>query len=144
MDDGTHFKSLTELELEKSRLDRLRQHHGEALERHWTALKDPEVRGRLMRNAASDAFLSWRPARLLADLAGGGTITAALASGMFRRGGLAKRLFVFATSLAVPYLLQRAGPLSMEKLIHEVGTTIDRIRQRMNRTGDETSAGEDD
>ena len=133
MDSVTRFQSLDQLTGEKARLDAVRKHHGARLERHWSALKDHDVRGLLLRDAASDVLRSWKPTRLLAGLFGGGSLTSALGSAVFRRGGLSKRIFFFAASLIVPWLLQRASSLSMEEIMQHVRTTIDRIRERMSQ-----------
>ena len=144
MDSATRFHSLDQLALEKARLNGVRKHHSAQLQRHWAALKDHEVRGLLIRDAASDVFRSWRPARLLSGLLGGGSLTAALGSTIFRRGGLSKRIFFFAASLIVPYLLRSASSLSMDEIMQHVRTTMDRIRERMARPEPEEAPGNDD
>lgn len=132
MDSRGRFKDLAAVTTEKARLDALRRHHGVRIERHMAALNDPNVRGLFLRSAASDLLLSWRPAHALAGLLGGGAFSAALGSAIFRRGGPTKRIFAFAARLLVPYLLERAGHLSIEMIIREVMRTVDRVRERVD------------
>lgn len=130
MGDREHFKDLSSIAEERMRLDALRRYHGVRIERHLEALKDRQVRGSLLRNAASDLLLSWKPAHALAGILGGGRMTAALGSAIFRRGGLSKRMLVFAARSIVPYLLERTAHLSIDRIIREVMTTVERLRER--------------
>ena len=133
VDRPAHFTDLAAIEAEKARLDAVRRHHGAHIERHLE-LKDREVRGLLLRNAASDLLLSWRPAHALAGMLGGGTLASALGSAIFRRGGLSKRMFSFAARLILPYLLERAGHLSVDMIIREVKKTMARLREQVGAT----------
>ena len=130
MGSAAHFTDLAAIASEKARLDALRHYHGARIERHVEALKDREVRGHWLRNAATDVLLSWKPTHTLAGLLGGGTFTSALGSAIFRRGGLWKRMFAFAARTIAPYLLERAGHLSIDMILREVSRTMERVRER--------------
>lgn len=134
MAETSQFKGLNDIELEKARLDALRHYHGDRLELHWSALRDAEVRGHLVRSTIMDLALSWRPARTLAGMIGGGGLSSALASAILRRGSFSKRLVVLALRSLGPYVLERAGSLSLRTILSEVGRSLERIRQYRART----------
>jgi hypothetical protein len=140
----TPFTSLDQLAQERARLHHVRTVHGDRLERHWSALKDHKVRGVLMRDAASDVLRSWRPAGMIAGLLGNGSLTSALGAAAFRRGGLGKRIFSFATSLLLPMLLKQAGAVSLDAIIKQVGDTLGKFGKRKNEHQEEELAEGDD
>jgi hypothetical protein len=122
------FTSLEQMAQERARLDHVRTVHGDRLERHWSALKDHKVRGALMRDAVADVVRSWRPASMIAGLLGNGSLTSALGAAAFRRGGLGKRVFSFATTLLLPMLVKQAGSVSLDAIIKQVGETVGKFR----------------
>jgi hypothetical protein len=125
------FQDLQALTLEKERLNALRTHYTRRIERHWAAIRDGDVRSKLLRRAVWDTVLAWRPARMLEGLLGNGQLSSALGAAVFQRGGLWKRLLILATRWIGPYMLQRAGNLSAGTIIREVGITARRIREHM-------------
>lgn len=144
MINSTHFTSLEQVAQERARLDHVRKVHGDRLERHWSALKDHKVRGALMRDAASDVLRSWHPAGMIAGLLGNGSLTSALGAAVFRRGGLGKRVFSFAASLLVPMLVKKAGSVSLDAIIKQVGETLGKFSGRKTEDQEEEMAEEDD
>jgi hypothetical protein len=68
------FRSMDEVSAELARLDAVRDHHEARLERHWQALLDHDVRGRLMKDAAHDMVRSWKPTRVLNSIFGSGSV----------------------------------------------------------------------
>ena len=105
------FNSFAELETEKLRLLALRVHHEDRLQLHWDALRDREVRGALMSDAASDIVRSWKPFRVLASLFGNGSgngdgaFTSSMFGAAISGGSWGKRMFRLALNLALPALL---------------------------------------
>lgn len=144
MDKGHRFASVSALAAERDRLDALRRFHGTRLERHWAALKDKDVRGTLFRDAISDMVASWRPARMAADLVGNGSITSAVGNAIFRRGGLAKRLLSFGATLALPYLLNKLGDMSLAQLKDRTTQVLSAIREFVAPDHDNDAPEEDD
>lgn len=130
MTSPARFSTIEQLAQERARLHHVRSAHGDRLERHWSALKDHKVRGVLMRDAVSDVLRSWRPAGMIAGLMGNGTLASAVGAAAFRRGGLGKRIFSFATTLLVPVLLKQAGSVSLDSIIKQVSGVVDRFRER--------------
>lgn len=122
------FSSLAEVDTEKARLDARRKVHQARWERHWHALQDHEVRGHLIRDAANDAFRSWKPARMLAGLLGDGSFGSAFGAAARTSGGLPKRALWFGASLLLPGLLKRAAGISLETLQDEFRISFDRIK----------------
>lgn len=126
------FKDLDEVQREKERLDRRRHVHRQRLERHWHALQDHDVRGHLIRDAANDAFRSWKPARLLAGLVGEGSFSSAFGAAARTSGGIPKRALWFAASLVLPGLLKRASGLSLDTLNEELRLSFERVKDYIN------------
>lgn len=119
---------MAEVERELQRLDAIRRRHEARLERHWEALQDHDVRGRLMKDAAHDMLRSWKPAQVLGSLFGSGSFGSSLGFALGRRGGWAKRAFLFALSMAAPSLLKRVSGLSLKDISEEVELSIGRIK----------------
>ncbi|MBK6775984.1 MAG: hypothetical protein IPG74_09145 [Flavobacteriales bacterium] len=138
MGNQREFTSLSEVAAERARLNELRKVHAQRLERHWEAMKDHEVRGLLLRDAVGDMVRSWKPASMIAGLMGGGSLTSAVGAAVFRGGGLTKRMLSFAVRLLVPYLLKQAGNLSVDRIMTEVQSTMERVKKRMAERRDRT------
>lgn len=144
MDRTGQFRSLEDVTREKARLEILRAHHGQRLQAHIEAFKDKEVRGRLVRNAAMGMLGGWKPARILSEIVGSGSVTSALGAAAFRRGGVGKRLVTFAMGLLLPYVLKQAGSVNIESIIKEVGNTVDHFRKRKAQHSEERVEEDDE
>lgn len=123
------FHSMDEVAAELARLDAVRDHHEARLERHWQAMLDHDVRGRLLKDAAHDMVRSWKPTRVLNSIFGSGSVGSSFGFALGRRGGLGKRALYFALSMALPVLMKKAGDLSMSDITEEVKVSVERIKQ---------------
>jgi hypothetical protein len=139
MGNPRRFLSLSEVAAERARLNEMRKVHAHRLERHWEAMKDHEVRGILLRDAVGDVVRSWKPGPMIAGLMGGGSLTSAMGAAVFRSGGLGKRIMSFAFRLIVPYLLKQAGNISVDRIINEVRSTMERVKERMAERKDRST-----
>ncbi|MCB0791268.1 MAG: hypothetical protein H6595_03480 [Flavobacteriales bacterium] len=132
MTDRPRFLSLDEVAAEKQRLKELGRSHQQGLQRHWKALNDGEVRGRLLRNAAGEMLRSWKPFAMVSKFLGEGSFTTALGAAAFRKGGLAKRMVVFLGTWLLPGLLQEMGDVSLQQLLHELRVSLERLYARFH------------
>lgn len=119
---------MEEVKNELARLDGLRAHHEVRMERHWQALLDHDVRGRLMKDAAQDMLRSWKPTRVLSSIFGDGSFGSSLGLAMRRSGGIKKKLLMFALSMAAPGLLKKIQGTKAGDIVDEVQVSVGRIR----------------
>lgn len=123
------FRHMDEVARELARLDAVREHHELRLERHWQAMLDHDVRGRLLKDAAHDMVRSWKPTRVLNSIFGGGSVGSSFGFALGRKGGLGRRALYFALSMALPALLKKAGDLSLTDITDEVKVSIERVKE---------------
>lgn len=126
------FKSMAEVSLELQRLDGVRKAHEERLERHWQAMLDHDVRGRLLKDAANDVIRSWKPGRMLSAIFGGGSVGGSLAAAIGGRGGWFRRAAIFAMNMALPKVLGKVTELSVNDIAHELNVSYQRFRAHMD------------
>lgn len=125
------FKNMAEVSLELRRLDAIRKGHEDRLERHWQALLDHDVRGRLLKDAANDVIRSWKPTRMLNSIFGGGSLGGSLMAAVGVRGGWFKRAALFGLNMALPKILGKVNDLSVSDIAREMRTSYERFREHM-------------
>lgn len=121
------FKDLTAVNAELIRLEGVRAAHAERFGEHFQALKRSDFRSALVRNTAMEVLGSFVPGKFLASLLGGGGmgngLTMALGAG---KGGLWKRVGMFALGLVAPKLLK-----TMPDIGHELMISWERLKDHM-------------
>ncbi|MFT3885951.1 MAG: hypothetical protein QM724_11130 [Flavobacteriales bacterium] len=125
------FGHMSDVAQELRRLDSVRKAHEDRLERHWQALLDHDVRGRLLKDAANDVMRSWKPARLLGEVFGGGSIGPSLLSAATGRGGWFRKAMMFGLNMALPGVLGRMRDVTMNDILREVQVSYDRFRDHL-------------
>ena len=126
------FASIGAFLEEKRRLTEKRDLHAARIEQHWHALKDKKVRADLASNALQDVLGMWKPARFLGSLIGNGSMGASLGMAFGSgKGGWLKRAALFGLGMIAPKMLKRAQELSVEDIIHEVGVSVDHVRDHL-------------
>jgi hypothetical protein len=138
------FESMGAFLGEKRRLMEKRDRHARRIEQHWEALKDKKVRGEMASNALHDALDMWKPTRVLSSLLSNGSLGTslglALGSG---KGGWPKRAALFALGLVAPKLIKRMKGLSLDDILHEVGVSVDHVRDHFRARRQERSEAMD-
>lgn len=126
------FPDLAAVRAEKARLDAVRDHHGEQLENHFNALRSGSFRSAMLKNTMRSAMGNFAPGRMLGSLIGngglGGGLTMALGAG---KGGLMKRIGLFALGLAAPKLMQKMDAISIPDIGHELRVSWDRMKDHL-------------
>ncbi len=109
--------------------------HGNSLATRWEQLKDPEVRGMLVKNTALDVVRSTTPGRHIHDLMQG-RVSGALVSGIgmaiaSTQRGLGKRLLFSGVSLLLAKLMPDNGEKGiLSDLATGIGGMVRRFRER--------------
>lgn len=135
------FESIAQLREEKLRLDATRRLHRERLVMHWEALGDKEVRQRMIKGTVSEAIGSWKPARILGKLIGGGSVTSSIGLMMSaKKAGWAKKAALFALGMVAPSMLKRVEKLSVPDILHEVNVSIGNVREHLRERKEERAA----
>ncbi|MBK6408770.1 MAG: hypothetical protein IPP95_01910 [Flavobacteriales bacterium] len=132
------FKDLTSVNAELLRLEEVRDTHAARLDNHFQALKQSEFRSALVKNTMKDALGSFAQDNLLGSLIGGGGLgnglSLALGAG---KGGLWKRVALFALGLAAPKLLQKVESISLPDILHEFGVSWERLKDHVQQRREE-------
>ena len=127
------------------RLTEKRDRHVRRIEQPWEALKSKEVRGNLASNALHDLLGLWKPTRILSSVFSNGSLGTslglALGSG---KGGWPKRAALFALGLVAPKLIQRLEKLSVDDIVHEVGVSVDHVREHLRSRKKKRAEAEDE
>ena len=138
MKSTDRFTDITEVNAELLRLDAERDAHAERLEDLFSALKQSHVRKSLMKNSVKSAFGSFGPGKILGSLVSvggmGGGLSMALGAG---KGGLIKRMGLFALGLAAPKVMEKVESISFPDIAHEVGISWGRLKDHMQLRRDE-------
>ena len=117
---------------EKRRLIQKRDLHAARIAQHWEALKDKDVRTDLANNAIHDLLGLWKPTRFLSSLFSPGSLGTSLSMSLGGgKGGWPKRAALFALGLIAPGLIGRIEKIDLENVAHEVGVSVDRIRDHL-------------
>lgn len=133
------FRSLADIATERERLDARRRQHGQRLQQHYGAFRDPARRRRMVWSSLKSLFPrdlgTWK------DLfsTGGAMAASGFARGSRSGGG---RLFWLGLSFALPFLLRRTDPDNLKHMAHEVGNSFDRVRDYLRRRKEARKAGE--
>ncbi|HEX2616313.1 MAG TPA: hypothetical protein VHL57_02160 [Flavobacteriales bacterium] len=125
------FNDLAEVRMELQRLDTVRKAHEDRLERHWQAVLDHDVRGRLLKDAANDVIRSWKPAHMLSKVFGGGSVGPSLLSAVTGRGGWFRKATMFALSMALPKILGKVNDVTVNDITREVQVSYQRFRDHL-------------
>lgn len=127
------FESIGAFVAEKNRLTEKRDVQLQRIEQHWEALKDKEVRKNLANNAFHDLLGMWKPTHMLSSILSTGSIGTSLGLA-FGAGktSWAKRAGLFALGLVAPKLIERLNNLSIEDIVHEVGVSVDHVRDHLS------------
>ncbi len=132
------FQDLTAVNAELLRLDAIRDGHAERFSDLFRSLKESEVRRTLMKNTVKEALGKFAPGKILGSLIGGGGIgsglTMALGAG---KGGLLKRMGMFALGLAAPKILKKVESISIPDVAHEFGVSWGRLKDHMQQRREE-------
>lgn len=132
------FKDLTAVNAELIRLESIRDAHADRLEEHFQALKQSEFRSALVKNTAKEVFGNFAPAKLLASLIGGGGVGSGLSMALGAgKGGIWKRLGMFALGLAAPKILKQVESISIPDIVHEFGVSWERIKDHLQQRREE-------
>lgn len=128
------FKDLTALKAELLRLDAVRDAHAARLEDLFQALKRSGFRKKLIKNTVKEALGNFAPGKLLGSLIGSGGVGSglgmALGSG---KGGLLKRLGLFALGVAAPKLVKKVEAVPLSAIGHEFGVSWERLKDHMRQ-----------
>ncbi|MBL8002511.1 MAG: hypothetical protein JNL05_11160 [Flavobacteriales bacterium] len=131
------FRSLADIARERERLDARRRHHGQRLQQHYGAFRDPARRRKMLWSSVKSLFPrdlgTWK------DLftTGGSMAASGFARGSRSGGG---RLFWLGLSFALPFLLKRTDPENLRNMAHEVGNSFDRVRDYFRKRKEEREA----
>lgn len=132
------FRDLTAVNAELIRLEGIRDGHAERLEEHFQALKHSEFRKALVKNTVKEVAGNFAPAKLLASLFGGGGIGSGLTMALgAEKGGIWKRMGMFALGLAAPKLLKTVESISLPDVGHELMISWERLKDHMEQRREE-------
>jgi hypothetical protein len=124
------FRSLADIATERERLDARRRQHGQRLQQHYGAFRDPARRRRMVWASLKSLFPrdvgTWKAA-------------SGFARGSRTGGG---RLFWLGLSFALPFLLRRADPDNLKHMAQEVGNSFDRVRDYFRRRKEAKASAE--
>lgn len=123
------FGNLDAVRTELLRLEAARDRHAAKLESHVEVLKQREFRGLLLKNSISGLLSGSLPGKLLGSVLGNGGIGngigMALGAG---KGGLVKRIGLFALGMAAPKLLEKLEKTSFPNIGHELMVSLQRLK----------------
>lgn len=136
------FADLGAVQAERLRLKAERDRRAAAVADHWSLLHEPEFRHGLARDAASDLFRAWKPARTLGALLGTDNRLVDGALGMVAGAGattMTGRAGRWLLANVLRFGLRRFGdPDRMERISDELGESWRRVktywRHRRERT----------
>ena len=132
------FQNLTAVNAELLRLDAVRDGHAERFSELFRSLKESEFRSTLMKNTVKEAMGKFAPGKIIGSLIGGGGIGSGLSMAIGAgKGGLLKRLGMFAVGLAAPKILKKVESISIPDVAHEFGVSWGRLKDHMAQRREE-------
>lgn len=129
MKRNDRFASLEEVKAEKHRLAALRDGHADRLQGHLASLQQQDFRRAMIRGVVADTWAGLMPNGLIGPLVGRGGIMRGLELAMGARGGWIKRAGLFLMGLAAPSLLGKIERIPMAGIGHELGISVERIKE---------------
>ncbi|MBL7985677.1 MAG: hypothetical protein JNM91_11790 [Flavobacteriales bacterium] len=135
------YKSLDQFRAEKEAARRDRDLYTNALATRWEVLQNPRTRGILLRDAVSDALMSWKPYQRVHDLLHGRVSGEMVSSVGMAAAGLhrswTKRLIYTGLSLLAGKAMGRngvpEGTSTLSALAKGIGSVVRRMRERRER-----------
>ncbi|MEO8068337.1 MAG: hypothetical protein ABI599_11645 [Flavobacteriales bacterium] len=140
-------KSLSEYRTAKWQARRERDHYAHSISERWEALKDPDTRGILLRDAAGDALRSWGPYSKVHDLlhgkVSGSTVASVGTAVASMLPSFKKRLLFGGLSMLMGKWIgddpdKKSNTLS--SVATGIGTVVQFLRHRRERRAAEAAA----
>jgi hypothetical protein len=133
----TRYETLALFHAAKAEARRERDLHAGQLAHKWTVLKDPDMRGELLRDAAGDMLRNWAPFKRVHELLhgriSGSTVAAVGMAIASTRTGFVKRMLYSGLSMLLGKVIgekEEAGPGMLSTLAAAIGTFRTRMRER--------------